>query len=176
MADRLVTSPRKARPLAKGGALPGSERLSKMSPEDLVRTLNRFGIDPDIAAIEKRANAAFERLDAMLERGVSPDEATWEQVEKQFENDVKKSLRSMTKAAIRNYREARFIAEAKWATWVTSGRSSVCPSCSPRHGQTKTWEAWKKLGEPGSPALICGPECNCTLVPELHGPKVRQAA
>lgn len=176
MADVLKAPPRRARALAKGGALPGAERLSTMTPEDLVRTLNRFGIDPDMATIEKRANAAFERLDSMLERGVSPDKATWENVEKQFESDVTKSLRSMTKAAIRNYREARFQDESEWATWVTSGRSNVCPSCAPRHGQTKKWIAWKKLGEPGSPALICGPECNCNLIPELHAPKLRKAA
>lgn len=147
-----------------------------MTPEDLVRTLGRFGIEPDMVAIEKRANAAFERLDTLLEQGVAPDEATWKAVERQFQNDVKRSLRTMTKAAIGKYQEARGAEVSRYATWVTVGDNDVCPSCEPRHGQTNTWKAWAVLGKPRSAALVCSQECRCQLVPELHAPASKQAA
>lgn len=147
-----------------------------MTPDELVRTLGRFNIEPDMAAIERRANAAFERLDSLLEQGIAPDDATWEQAEKQMRNDIARSLRTMTKAAIGKYQEARAQEVSRYATWITVGDNDVCPSCEPRHGQTNTWKAWAVLGKPRSAALVCSAECRCQLVPELHASANAQAA
>ncbi len=165
MADRLSSAPRKARSPGRG-RLPSVEGLVDRDTSQLVGILKRFGIDPDLKAIERRANTAFERLDALLEAGQEPDAATWTAIQKQVEGDVERSLRTMTKAAIRNYQDARAQEISDKAIWqcVDAGEDS-CPSCEPRHGQVKTFKAWDRLGRPGSAALICSRECRCRLIP-----------
>lgn len=176
MADRLSAAPRKARPLTGRGRLPSTENLLNKTPEELVRTLNRFGIDPDLAAIERRASdRAMERAFRAFEQGVEPDEATWAAIDQSAERGYVGTIRQMTKAAIRNYHDNRRKGESKYATWVSIGDDRVCPSCEPRHGQTNTWRVWDQLGKPGSAALICSQECRCELVPGESVPQARAA-
>lgn len=165
MADRLSRSPRRARPLTGRGRLPDVQNLVDRTAPELVSILNRFGIDPDLKAIEKRANRAFERLDEILESGLEPDAATWDAIDKGVETAMTQNLRKMVKTAIRKYREARMLEVSDKLTWLTVGGSRVCPSCKPRHGKVKTYKQWERMGLPGSPALICREECRCNLIP-----------
>lgn len=164
-ASRLKGPPRKARPLTGRGALPSEKNLIRKSPEDLVRTLKRFGIDPDVDAIARRAKRAYERLDRVIAEGGEPDAATWEAFDKQLEREVTQGLRQMTKAAIRNYKQARADEASPKLMWETVGDANVCGSCEPRHGKVKTLAQWKAQGLPGSASLVCAAECRCELLP-----------
>jgi hypothetical protein len=166
MADVLSAPPRKARSPGRG-RLPSVDNLIDADAAALIATLRRFGIEPDLEAIERRASAAFQRLDALLAEGQEPDEATWESLEKQIESDITRGLREMVKAAIRNYQDARGEGQAQYAIWQTVGDEKVCPSCEPRHGRRKTWSQWDRSGRPGSAALICSTECRCRLLPDV---------
>jgi len=161
----LKAPPKTARPLTGSGALPSPQNLINQTPQDLIRTLNRFGIDPDLQAIDRRARAAYRRLETIIAQGLEPDQATWDSLASQHEREMQQTLRQMVKASIRNYKNARMAGEAKQFMWVTSGRTNVCPSCEPRHGNIRTMAQWKSLGLPGSGNLICAEECNCQLVP-----------
>lgn len=174
-AARLRAPPRKARKLSGRGALPKQENLVRKTPEDLVRTLRRFGIEPDVEGIRNRvAPSAFARVHEAWRQGVEPDAATLSDVEAAIDRRTTEALRQMTKAAIRNYRDARAAEESRYATWLTVGDTNVCPSCEPRHGQTNTWKAWDRLGRPGSAALVCSRECRCELVPGEDAPPQRR--
>ncbi len=167
--DKIKGMPRKARPLIGGGALPKLENLQRKTADELVHTLKRFGLEPDMSALEKRANKAFERLDQILEQGGIPDDATWKAIDKSVEREVTQYLRQQTKAAVRNYRHAKVKGQAERFTWITVGDENVCPSCEPLHGKTKTMAQWEARGLPGTPAHFCGPDCRCQLLPDPHG-------
>lgn len=162
----LKSTPRKARPLTGRGALPNVENLKKLSPERLAGVLKRFNIEPDLKAIEKRANKAWEMLGDVLESGAQPDEALWTKIESRVETEMKQTLVQQVKAAIRLRQMAR--SQSTGATkfiWVTCQDSLVCDSCDPRHGKVKTMSQWEKQGLPGSGALVCSKSCRCELVP-----------
>lgn len=164
----LRAPPKKARPLTGRGALPSEKNLLSKSPEDLIRTLKRFNIEPDMGGIMARSRRAFERLNSVIAEGIAPDAATWLAIDQQLEKQVTQNLRQMVKAAVRNYKQARREEVADKATWVTLADGRVCPSCGARHGKTKTWKQWRAMGLPGSAALICRQECRCDLVPDVH--------
>lgn len=166
---KLKAPPRVARDLTGRGRLPSPENLVNRSAEDMVRILNRFGIEPDLAGIEARGKRALAKFDRLLEEGVMPDEALLAQLEKQNAREFEQNLRQMAKTAIRLYREKRLEKVAAMFAWITSGGDNVCPSCEPRHGKVKTMAQWRALGLPGSHALLCGAECNCQLVPVING-------
>lgn len=163
MADPLKAPPRVARPLIGRGRLPELQNLLEKTPDELIETLQRFGIDPDIKAIDRRANRAFQRLDHIVDEGVEPDEATWASIEAQHVKEMQATLRQMAKSAVRLYQQDKFKPEQKLA-WITR-MANVCPSCEPRHGVVKTLRQWQSAGLPGSGALICSVECRCVLVP-----------
>lgn len=162
MADRLKAPPRVARPLMGSGRLPELRNLLQKTPDELMATLARFGIEPDLKAIDRRANKAFQRLEAIIDEGVEPDDATWESIENQHVKEMEGTLRQMSKSAIRLYQHDR-LPDGK-NMWITR-MTNVCPSCKPRHGVVKTLAQWKLIGLPGSAALICSSECRCVLVP-----------
>lgn len=166
MAERLKGLPQKARPLRGRGALPKPENLQKKSPEELVRTLNRFGLEPDLEAMQKRARRAFERLDGALAGGLEPDPALWDTIDRSIEREVTGYIRQQVKSAIRNYRNHRIATVANIFVWVTVGDERVCDSCEPRHGKSKSMKVWQRIGLPGSPNLVCGSECRCSLQPD----------
>lgn len=161
----LKASPRIARPLRGSGRLPEMENLVNKTPEELVSTLNRFGIEPDLKAIDRRARRAFQRLENIIDEGVEPDQATWDSIAAQHEREMVGTLRQMTKRAIQLYQQDRLSEHGGDLMWVTRGDENVCPSCEPRHGQIHTYEEWQRRGLPGSAALICSAECRCQLVP-----------
>lgn len=166
MASDLKFPPRKARPLTGSGALPKLENLVDKGADELIRTLGRFGINPDVKAIEARAHRAFGKLERIIAEGVEPDAATWEAIDKAHVREMEQSLRRMTKQAIRLYRIDRLAETAEKFMWVAvEGGEHSCPSCEPRHGQVKTMKQWNKAGLPGSAALICNEECRCHLIP-----------
>lgn len=165
----LRTRPTKARPLSGRGALPSEKSLIRKTPEELIRTLKRFNLEPDLAAIQKSADRAFEALDSILAKGQEPDAATWKAIEKRVENEVKGALVDMTKAAIRNYRLELARQQGGALTWVAVGDEGTCISCDGRHGQVKTYPNWVRSGLPGDAVLLCcsGPRkgCRCRLLP-----------
>lgn len=150
------------------GRLPEPKNLKRYSPEQLVRVLGRFGMAPDLNALNAAATRSFERLDQLIDDGVMPDDAAWESVGKQLEKETGNYLRKQVKNSIKGYRIAKLQATAEGEniklTWVGVGEG-MCPSCEPRHGKTKTLRQWKRIGLPGSPALVCQRECRCGLHP-----------
>lgn len=163
--ETLSAPPRAARQLMGSGRLPEVQNLIRKTPEELIYTLNRFGIQPDIKAIDRRARKAFHRLENIIDEGVEPDEATWKSIETMHEREMEGTLRQMAKNSIRLYQQNKIAGEADKFMWVTRGDEAVCPSCEPRHGEIKTMAQWRVLGLPGSGALICSAECRCQLVP-----------
>lgn len=163
----LKTRPRVARPLTGRGALPSLANLAQKTPEELSRTLARFGIRPDLQALERHALKAYEPIEKLVARGLVPDDAAWANVEKDLNRRVKSSLVDMTRAAIRLYRLERVRREGGKLTWIATLRNT-CDSCEKRHGKTKTLAQWERAGMPGDPVLLCcsfEPRCQCTLVP-----------
>jgi len=148
------------------GRLPELRNLINKGPDELNRTLARFGLDVDTNALYTRANKAFEKLDAILDQGVIPDEAQWEAVDKQIERETAAYLRQQVKTAIQKYRASKFSPDDEM-TWIGVG-VGMCPSCEPRHGRTKSMREWKRLGLPGSSALVCEKECRCGLHKSEH--------
>jgi hypothetical protein len=163
MADKLKAPPRVARPLMGSGKLPELQNLINKSPEELMETLQRFGIEPDLKAIDRRASRAFQKLEAIIDEGIEPDEAVWQSIEASHQKEMEGSLRQMTKQAIRLYQQDKFRASEK-LIWITR-MTNVCPSCKPRHGKVKTYAQWRAEGLPGSAGLLCSSECRCVLVP-----------
>ena len=170
MATRKATlsrRPRVARPLTGRGALPRLENLVTKTPEELARTLGRFGITPDLEAITRGAEKAYESIDKLVKKGQVPDAEAWANVQKELERRVKSSLVDMTRAAIRLYRLERVRQEGGLVTWIATLRNT-CASCERRHGKTKTLAQWEREGLPGDPVLLCcsfEPRCQCTLIP-----------
>lgn len=159
--------PRAPRDLTGSGALPSLENLNNKSPEELVRTLNRFGLEPDLAYLQKKATKAFDILEEVLREGGEPDAETWARIDAQIENEMTGFLRQQTKAAIRNYRRGKLAKSgAKRFTWIALCDDATCKSCLKRHGKTKTMAQWQAQGLPGSSLLVCGKECRCDLHPD----------
>lgn len=165
MADDLKAPPKVPRPLTGSGRLPELHNLVNKTPDELVNTLRRFGIEPDIKAIDRRAHSAFRKLEQVIDEGIEPDDAVWESIAKMHEREMAGTLRQMSKGAIRLYQQNRIGREANLFMWITRGDENVCPSCEPRHGELKTMAQWKARGLPGSGALICSVECRCQLAP-----------
>lgn len=174
VARPIKTAPRVARELKGSGALPALENLKSKSAEELIKTLGRFGIKPDLKAIDQRAIRSFQKLNEMLADGVMPDEHSWAALAKQHENEMAGSLRQMTKRTIQLYQQSKSEPDDKEA-WITRGDDDVCLSCEPLHGQIKTHAEWEKAGLPGTSAHVCGRECRCRLVP-VGGTKENQPA
>ena len=144
------------------GRLPDLKNLVSKSPRDMVRTLTRFGLQPDMVALRQAANRAFEHLDSAISEGVIPDAKAWEAIDKAIKTNVSQYLRQQTKAAIGNYKVSKF-SPADKLTWISKGDAGVCTSCESRHGKTKTLAQWRALGMPRSAALRCKKECRCDL-------------
>jgi hypothetical protein len=151
------------------GRLPDLKNLGKKTPDQLVATLERFGLEPDVKAFEKRANRVYrDRLEAVIEEKGAPDKHTWAAIDADLERATVQTLRVQTKQAIHEYRKRRLLGVAKYFVWiaVNSGKES-CPSCDNRHGQRNTMPAWEILGMPGSSILVCRSECRCSLQPDF---------
>lgn len=147
------------------GRLPLPENLADKNPSEILSTLQRFNISPDMKEVQQRATRAYARLGKIIESGIDPDEAMWAALEDQNVREMTQTLRQMAKAAIRDYRNTALQETgSNQFVWVTSGKGS-CPSCSTRHGRVRTWAMWERLGLPGSSGLICETECNCQLLP-----------
>lgn len=147
------------------GRLPLPKNLINKSPEQLIGTLKRFGLDIDMADLQNKADASYnKRLAGVIKEGIMPDDATMQALVTQHEKDFVTGLRQMTKEAIRGYRVAK-LEVAQSLMWVDVGDSEECKSCRARHNKVKTFKQWSLVGLPGSSALVCGANCRCELVP-----------
>lgn len=147
------------------GRLPSLENLVNKSPDDLIRTLDRFGLAPDLTDMNARADKAFDRLSrVMMERG-NPDAAAWEAIDRDIEKEMAQWLRQQVKTAINGYKLSGK-GPNQLMTWVGVGDMNMCESCESRHGQTRKLSVWRRLGLPGSAVLVCRKECRCGLHPE----------
>lgn len=153
-------------PLRGRGALPSFETLAKLTPEQLVRTLARFGIAPDMGAIAAQADRAFERIGRLIDAGQVPDATTWEALEKDLTTRVENTLRDMTRDAIRGYRHERIAEVGGEFTWVAVMDEGTCVSCGGRHGKTHELAYWERTGLPGDASLVCERWCRCELMPD----------
>lgn len=149
------------------GRLPDLDKLRDKTPDELVRTLDRFGVAPDLKAIDKAGQRIYEsRLEAVIEDKATPDAKTWEVLDAEVESAVTRTLRQQTKEAIRDHRLSRIKDSAQYFVWVATGTGS-CDSCEGRHGDRRTMAQWETKGLPGSKVLVCKSECRCSLVPDL---------
>lgn len=157
-------------PKGKGigsGRLPQLENLTAKSPSEILATLERLNLAPDVRALERAAKRAYEaRLEGVIEGGGTPDAETWKSIDKDIARSMTGVLRQQTKLAIHQYRKVKLQTLARHFVWVAVGTGS-CPSCEVRHGQRNTMKAWDVLGGPGSAVLICKTECCCSLQPDF---------
>jgi hypothetical protein len=149
------------------GRIPDLDKLVDKSPAQIIRTLERFGLEPDVREMTRVANRVFDQqLAAVLgEKGI-PDRDTWNAIDAQIERALTSSLRTQTKRAIHQYRKEQLRGVAKKFVWIAVGKGS-CSSCETRHGQSRTMREWELAGEPGSAVLLCKQECRCSLQPDL---------
>jgi len=83
----------------------------------------------------------------------------------------KKRIKRVAIDATRRERATRAIEEykkvakpgEKWQ-WITVS-TTPCPDCQARAGVVLSWDAWIKMGLPGSGRTICMSSCKCQLVP-----------
>lgn len=147
------------------GALPKLENLINKGPDEILRTLSRFNLDPDMREVERAADRAFGRIDRLLDSGLEPDDEVLDRVEADVRREITGVLRRQAKTAIRDYRHGRLeeMGFTKFI-WIAVVLGS-CPSCIKRHAKVKTMKQWEALGLPGSPALFCEDDCRCGLHP-----------
>lgn len=143
------------------GALPSLANLQGKTVEELAFTLGRFGMEPDVRALNRATDRALEKFDALLDEGLRPDPETWQAIKKDVETQMGSYLRDQVRTAVRDYRLTKF-KPAEPLTWIGLG-NGMCPSCVKRHGKTKTLAQWKAQGLPGSSALLCQNKCRCGL-------------
>lgn len=148
------------------GKLPELKNLVKKSPDEILRTLDRFDLAPDMREVERAANRAFSRIDKLLEHGLTSDEHTLESIRGTVTREITGVLRKQVKGALRDYKFAK-LGEMGFdkLAWIAVVLGS-CPSCLKRHGQVKTMAQWVRAGLPGSAVLICEADCRCHLVPQ----------
>lgn len=149
------------------GRLPKLHNLVTKGHVDLLRTLGRFNLQPDMNEVERAANRAFDRVDKLLEKGHVPDAATLDYVRGRVTKEITGLLRKQVKTAIRNYKFGKMeeMGFTKFA-WIAVVLGS-CPSCLQRHGKVKTMPQWEAYGLPGSAVLLCEADCRCHLVPSV---------
>jgi hypothetical protein len=149
------------------GRVPDLTRVKDKSPAQLERTLERFGLEPDIREIERRARRVYEDgLERVIESGALPDRETWRALDAAVERSITDVMSTQVKSAIRDYRIGRIAGTAKHFVWITAEDKGVCASCRPRHGKRKTMREWRDSGMPGSAVLRCGARCRCQLLPD----------
>ena len=151
------------------GRLPSLKNLKDKTPEQLIATLKRFKLDPDVREFERRAKRVYEQqlLGAIEDRGF-PDADTWAAIDAQLDRASVSVLRQQTKRAVQEYRVDQLKTAARYFVWIAVGRGS-CPSCEKRHGKSKTMRQWEAAGLPGASVLICQQECRCSLQPDFLG-------
>jgi hypothetical protein len=147
------------------GRLPELKNLVEKNPDEILRTLSRFRLEPDMAEVERAASRAFSRIDRLLDSGLEPDDETLDRIRGDVQREITGVLRKQAKTAIRDYRHARLdeMGFTKFA-WIAVVLGS-CPSCIKRHGKVKTMAQWEAMGLPGSPVLYCEDDCRCGLHP-----------
>lgn len=143
--------------------LPSTAALSKRSTKALLRTLRRFGIVLDAAAIESNVAAVVSQLTAA---GV-PSQALIQRTEAAV---IRASrvvmIREIKDYVRRKQREGLGLTGRGGgkAVWVAVLDSRTCPDCLARHGVKKTMADWEREGLPGSDNLICDGNCRCDLL------------
>ena len=85
-----------------------------------------------------------------------------------FKNGVKNNMKDAVLSAGNlatqtAYRNAG-IQEFKWITVS----SNPCPDCEERHGEIADMEYFETIGLPKSGFSVCGPHCQCQLVPSAY--------
>ena len=150
------------------GRLPEFKNLKKKTPEELLRTLDRFGLKPNVKEFERRAKRVYEQqLEQAIEGKGFPDKETWKSIDEQLNRAATNTLREQTHEAIRQYRKHRMRGLAKFFVWIAVMDKGTCVSCDKRHGKRKTIKQWEAYGEPGSAVLVCQNRCRCVLQPDI---------
>ena len=159
------------------GRLPKIENVNKLSPEQVRRVLERFGINA--TDIRNQMLREFARPAARLRwalREGKPDEALVNQLKGQIKRIRESVARRMLRKAIGDFKMERarlaMIEQGvknpegkRFWVWVAKMDAGTCPSCIRRHLVVKTLNQWRVLGLPKSPQLICDGNCRCDLYP-----------
>lgn len=143
--------------------------LSNMSVDELVSYAARRGIIIDVEKIWDRVQLDFGTDLAALDRGVEMDPHRIELLEAKIMTAVETTARLAVKEVIRNTRMdllKKAAGEEDFDAWIwIANLRNSCASCEGRHGQIFTMEQWQRAGLPGSQSLLCGEECQCTIMP-----------
>lgn len=178
MADSLTASERKriaedaityANQVLAGLDLPSDAELDAMSLEEMLATLERYGVRLDVERMYEEARAAVGRDAAQLARGTLAP-ARREDLEKRVAREVERQAVSAANQTMGDLRR-RAIEESddrpddeRWLMWVTVNGDQACPDCMGRHGMIFLADAWEG-DEPGDGNTVCGGNCKCSLVP-----------
>jgi len=164
------------------GRLPKIENIGKLTTEQLIKVLHRFGIN----ATEIRNQMLREfsrpagRIAALKRQGQEADQTMLNQLHGQIKR-IRTSLeRRMVGKAIAEfqYERTKILYEEKLTkrifVWICTFKNS-CESCIPRHNQVKSMREWEIMGIPKSDSLICNGNCNCSIIPrpDIEGEKIK---
>ena len=68
------------------GRLPEFKNLRKKTPEELIKTLDRFGLKPNVKEFSRRARRVYEsQLEKLIDSKGRPDRETWRAINEQIE-------------------------------------------------------------------------------------------
>lgn len=149
---------------------PDLSKLDRLTTEELLDLLRRFGVTIDVPGIEDNARAAFARAKgAMRDAAGALDPAATAALDTTIRRAFDGSLRAQIKGVMGDWRNAVLAGTTPPAKlrdlWVAVMDTSTCASCEARHGEERTFAEWALRGLPRSAALICRDQCRCELFP-----------
>ena len=126
-----------------------------------------YGIDIFVTKLEREVallrNAGI--VDAAIFDILGDDLAANGRIFGEFRNTIKRGIISATMQASRIGAD-NIYGDSVAMRWVSVGTPKICPNCTPRIGQIKSWNEWEALGLPASGFSVCKEFCYCQLVPE----------
>ena len=141
-------------------ALPDLAAMKNMTNEELMQTLNHYGITEPLGILQSQAMEYVRRMMPLRSD---------EDINRAFAELVANERRQLLGTARR--------VQQQWSTldaiqgdmnqeliWLAEDDEATCDSCAPRSGEIDTWWGWKQRGMPGSAVCRGGNYCRCDLV------------
>ena len=126
-----------------------------------------YGIDIFVTRLEREIallrNAGI--TDAAILDILGNDLATNGRIFGEFRNTIKRGIVSAIMQASRLGAD-RVYGDSMMFRWVSVGTPKICPDCSTRIVEIRSFEDWESLGFPASGFSVCKEFCYCQLVPE----------
>lgn len=147
--------------------MPTAAEAARFTTEELLTTLERFGVSPDFGAFEDallREARDLGRL-GMGDMTAAATQRARDSIERAFRATVQQA----TKGLVRDYGMAAQIAAGAQGDWLAAslcvGDEASCEDCDELHGEERTLDEWMRDGRPGSAARQCRANCRCELIP-----------